>query len=314
MRRLVLVLALALAPTTQPQYLNAGLLDDAQPRRTRVGGQRLLTQPSAAADPPPPPADGAGIQSGAREAARAAMGASTGAAGQADLSIDERAQLQREKNAAQREEIVSRLAARREPEPHAEQAAPTQDAPSPGGAAAAGWRHDDVTDDARQKQQQVYDNLRKPPATNMAAAMAGDGASSTMADRRAAAAERLAAVRAQNAQRQKDRSEPHLERPPPPPPPLPPPASPVSRSGWYNVDDGGSVAFRSGPNMEARTTAIARPRDLVYAAREPEQFPSWIQTDEGLWLPKTFLVPVTVPPSDLQMERAHAAHTAHHLR
>ena len=32
-----------LAAVVHPQYLNAGLLDDAQPTRTRVGGQQLLT-------------------------------------------------------------------------------------------------------------------------------------------------------------------------------------------------------------------------------------------------------------------------------
>ena len=268
-----------LAGVVRPQYLNTGLLDDAPPLRTRVGGQRLLTQPPAA-------------------------GASDAGA-QTEISVAQRAELEREKIAAQREEIVSRMASQRE----------TANTGQP----AAGWRHEGVPETAREKQQQTYEQRRKPDTAAMAAAMAGPGAGTSLADRRAAAAERLAAVRAQNADRQKSRQDPYLTPPPPPPPlPPPPPVQPpsqpsprvVSSSGWYTVDDGGSVAFRSAPNMESRTSAIAGPNDLVYAAREPEQFPGWIQTDEGLWLPKTFLNPVAVPPSDLQMERAHAAHSA----
>ena len=266
----LLVLAL-LAAVVHPQYLNAGLLDDAQPARTRVGGQRLLAQPPAAA-------------------AASSQGA------QGDLSVGERAQLERERMGAQREELASQMASRRQ----------AARASQP----AAGWRHDSVPESSREKQQQTYEQHRnRPDAGGIASAMAGSDAATSLADRRAAAAERLAAVRAQNADRQKNRANPYLT-PPPPPVPSSQPSPRVSSNGWYHVDDGGSVAFRSSPNMESRTSAIAQPNDLVYAAREPEQFPGWIQTDEGLWLPKTYLIPVADPPSDMQMERAHATHSA----
>eukprot|EP01043_Picozoa_sp_COSAG02_P043895 COSAG02_NODE_3863_length_6129_cov_2.692869_4_plen_726_part_00 len=267
----LLVLAL-LVGVVHPQYLNAGLLDDAQPARTRVGGQRLLTQPPAAAAP--------------------VQGA------QGDLSVGERAQLERERMGMQREALASQMASRRD----------TAKATQP----AAGWRDDSVPEASREKQQQTYEQHRgkRPDPGGIASAMAGSDAVTSLADRRAVAAERLAAVRAQNADRQKNRANPHVTPPPPPVPSSPPPSPRVSTSGWYHIDDGGSVAFRSSPNMESRTSAIAQPNDLVYAAREPEQFPGWIQTDEGLWLPKTYLIPVAVPPSDMQMERAHATHSA----
>jgi hypothetical protein len=54
---------------------------------------------------------------------------------------------------------------------------------------------------------------------------------------------------------------------------------------WYLVDQGGAVAFRSGPDLNARTTAVAQPDDLIFAARAPADHGNagWIQTAEGLW-------------------------------
>ena len=320
---LLVVLALLAAPQrSQPQYLNTGLLDDT-PKRTRVGGQRLLTgnmgggggagSAGTAPDPPPPPpptypvrrekaaerpSEPDGVDRGMDGLTRGG-----GDASQGELTIDDRARMAREKNADRREEIRSRMGSR--DGELAEGASERIDHRAAGqtaaGQPAAGWKHDGVPDDSREKQRAVYENLKQPGKGGM------NEPSATLADRRAAAAERLAAVRAQNSDRQKNRRDPFADPPPPPPPP-PPPAS--ASHGWYSVDDGGAVAFRSGPNMEARTAAVAKPMDLIYAAREPDTHPGWIQTDEGLWLPLSFLVPLTVPPSDLQMERAHAEHTA----
>ena len=58
---------------------------------------------------------------------------------------------------------------------------------------------------------------------------------------------------------------------------------------WYQVDDGGAVAFRSAPEMDARTDAIARPRDLIWAAREPEEFLGWVQTVRTNFSAQSFL-------------------------
>jgi hypothetical protein len=75
---------------------------------------------------------------------------------------------------------------------------------------------------------------------------------------------------------------------------------------WFLVDNGGALAFRSAPDMDRKTTAIAHPRELVYAA---EHQGDWIRTREDLWLPKQFLLPLTgqsVTPEDA--EEAHEAH------
>ena len=80
-------------------------------------------------------------------------------------------------------------------------------------------------------------------------------------------------------------------------PPRPAPgdaAAATARTGaWFLVDNGGALAFRSSPSMDLKTTAIARPRELVYAAEQPPEHYGWIRTRENLWLPKQFLLPLT---------------------
>ena len=53
----------------------------------------------------------------------------------------------------------------------------------------------------------------------------------------------------------------------PPPPPPPPQRQESGGVGWYQIDGGGSVAFRASPVMEDRTPAVARPHELIYMAR-----------------------------------------------
>ena len=134
---------------------------------------------------------------------------------------------------------------------------------------------------------------------------------------------------------QKTPPRPPPKAPPPPPPlqqqtptsttpsaPMPPPRSAsaapaaepapgrrrldVSTSGgdpdedlsrtFYRVDEGGAVAFRTTPNMDDRSNAVAASGAFVEAAREPPEFPGWVQSGSaasfGLWLPKTYLLPV----------------------
>ena len=79
---------------------------------------------------------------------------------------------------------------------------------------------------------------------------------------------------------------------------------------WFMVDDGGEVAYRSRPDMDARTGAVAPARALVFAARQPQDAPGWIMTKAGLWLPRTFLLPVERAVTDAEAAAAHAAHAA----
>lgn len=56
------------------------------------------------------------------------------------------------------------------------------------------------------------------------------------------------------------------------------------------------MAFRTTPNMDDRSNAVAASGAFVEAAREPPEFPGWVQSGSaasfGLWLPKTYLLPV----------------------
>lgn len=74
---------------------------------------------------------------------------------------------------------------------------------------------------------------------------------------------------------------------------------------WFLVDNGGALAFRSAPDMDRKTTAIARPRELVYAAAQPPEHEGWIRTRENLWLPKQFLMPL----SEVSPHHLHAVVT-----
>ena len=67
----------------------------------------------------------------------------------------------------------------------------------------------------------------------------------------------------------------------PPAPPPPPQRQEAGGVGWYQIDGGGSVAFRASPVMEDRTPAVARPHELIYMARDVPcahfpPFPLWV--------------------------------------
>lgn len=59
----------------------------------------------------------------------------------------------------------------------------------------------------------------------------------------------------------------------------------------------------------AAVAAVARAGALVLAARMPPQHSGWIQTSEGLWLPATYLLPVS--GGRVSPEEAAAAHAEH---
>ena len=126
---------------------------------------------------------------------------------------------------------------------------------------------------------------------------------------------------------------PAVPLPPPPPPPrgraqemareaaglaLPPAAAaggslgghgsppPAPAEGWYRVDDGGAVAFRKSPDKTDRSKGIAAAGQLIVAAREPGAHPGWVQTEEGLWLEKAYLMPVGGALTPKQMDDARA--------
>lgn len=77
-----------------------------------------------------------------------------------------------------------------------------------------------------------------------------------------------------------------------PPPSGGDPEEDLSRT-FYRVDEGGAVAFRTTPNMDDRSNAVAASGAFVEAAREPPEFPDWVQSvsaaSSGLWLPKKYL-------------------------
>jgi hypothetical protein len=87
---------------------------------------------------------------------------------------------------------------------------------------------------------------------------------------------------------------------------------PMPTAGWYRVDDGGAVAFRKSPDHTDRTDGIAAAGQLVYAAREPADHPGWVQTEEGLWVAKAYLLPLAAGErlTAVDAEAARVAHTA----
>lgn len=89
------------------------------------------------------------------------------------------------------------------------------------------------------------------------------------------------------------------------------PAAAEEGGAWFMVDNGGALAFRSAPDMASKTTAIARPRVLVYAEAQPPEHDGWMRTRENLWLPKQFLLPVT--DTNVSPEDAVEAHELHRL-
>ena len=93
------------------------------------------------------------------------------------------------------------------------------------------------------------------------------------------------------------------------PAPAPPAADGGGRGAWFLVDNGGALAYRSAPHMDAKTTAIARPRELVFAAQQPPEHAGWIQTRESLWLPSQFLLPLTAVISAEEETEAHENHS-----
>jgi hypothetical protein len=95
----------------------------------------------------------------------------------------------------------------------------------------------------------------------------------------------------------------------PPRPPAPSPESGSAAGAWFLVDNGGALAFLSAPSMDHKTEAVARPRELVYAAAQPPEHEGWIRTREHLWLPKQFLLPLT--DHTVTPEEEADAHEAH---
>jgi hypothetical protein len=81
-----------------------------------------------------------------------------------------------------------------------------------------------------------------------------------------------------------------------------------SQPGWFRVDPGGAVAFRSAPRMEALTRAAARAEELIFVSRLPPEHPAWAQTEEGLWLPRRFLLKAEPLPSAAEQEAARTVH------
>eukprot|EP01047_Picozoa_sp_COSAG01_P090453 COSAG01_NODE_22296_length_862_cov_0.782438_1_plen_218_part_01 len=82
---------------------------------------------------------------------------------------------------------------------------------------------------------------------------------------------------------------------------LPPPSQEGVGGSWYSVDPGGAVKLRTGPSMDYLSPCILNEGDLVYAHSE---LAKWVQNEEGLWVPKSFLVP-------LDPEKLAAAKAAH---
>eukprot|EP01052_Picozoa_sp_SAG31_P003438 SAG31_NODE_132_length_23398_cov_14.557620_17_plen_493_part_00 len=68
----------------------------------------------------------------------------------------------------------------------------------------------------------------------------------------------------------------------------------VTERKWYQVDDGGSVAYRLSSTMEDRSdTEVAEAGEVIEAGAER---PEWVQNARnGLWLPRRFLLPTAEP-------------------